>query len=182
MQLPGKNQPDGAQFGVGGKTPPPFLLRDDPPFVFLLVDHKGTRLANMEIALLEAENRGSIISSPRALTKDRHEVVIQQGMQTPNEVPAERFCRSIPPLRLLAKPRITPDNKIFVAFALVRDASMCKTDGEALDAGKTQFNILANDGGTIMIGGIREWLEGNNPDGEKTEWLLFVTPRIVGSE
>src|SRR6185369_4769010 len=52
-------------------------------FSFVLFNNALTRFLNVEISALEADGKGKTISSPRVLTADQVEAVIEQGTEIP---------------------------------------------------------------------------------------------------
>jgi len=52
-------------------------------FSFILFNSSVTRLLNVEISALESDGKGKIIASPRVLTADQAEAVIEQGTEFP---------------------------------------------------------------------------------------------------
>ena len=52
-------------------------------FSFILFNSSGTRFLNLELSALEADGKGKIISSPRVLTADQVEALIEQGTEIP---------------------------------------------------------------------------------------------------
>src|SRR3712207_4122116 len=52
-------------------------------FSFVLFNSSLSRLINVELSALEADGRGKIIASPRVLTADQAEAIIEQGTEIP---------------------------------------------------------------------------------------------------
>src|SRR6185436_11582764 len=52
-------------------------------FSFILFNSGLTRFLNVELSALEADGKGKIISSPRVLTADQVEALIEQGTEIP---------------------------------------------------------------------------------------------------
>jgi type IV pilus assembly protein PilQ len=174
-------------------------------FSFLLSNRQGTRMLNLEISALEADNKGRVVSSPRILTSDKNPAVIKQGLEIPYQESAESGATTVSfkeaVLSLEVTPHITPDGKVSMNVNVRKDSR-----GETLPAGvaintrQVQTNVLVDNGGTIVIGGIYELTERNDTSkvpvlgdlpllghafrnnsriNEKSELLVFITPRIM---
>jgi len=106
-------------------------------------------------------------------------------------------------LTLKVKPQITPDGKITMTLDINKDTPNTKLStgaGVAIDTKHVKTEVLVENGGTVVIGGIytqnvsentqripffgdlpyigwlfknREWID------DKTELLIFITPKIV---
>jgi type IV pilus assembly protein PilQ len=167
-------------------------------------------LIGMELSALEAEGTGEILSSPRLLTADQQEAIIEQGTEIPyNEstssgAAAIAFKKAL--LRLKVTPQITPDNKVLLKLEVNQDAKSKEasgTDQPIIDTRHITTNVLVNNGETVILGGIYERTKSNNVTripfissipiiGElfkhrsivdsRKELLIFVTPRIVNQE
>lgn len=181
------------------------------PASLALATLSGDMLIGMELSALEAEGGGEILSSPRLLTADQQEAVIEQGTEIPyNEstssgAAALAFKSAV--LRLKVTPQITPDNKIMLRLQVNQDAKSKETAGKdavpIIDTRHITTNVLVNNGETVVLGGIYERSKSNSTTrvpflsaipllGElfkhrsivdnRKELLIFVTPRIVTTE
>jgi type IV pilus assembly protein PilQ len=174
-------------------------------FSLILFNSAATRFLNLEINALEADGKGKIIASPRVLTADQVEAMIEQGTEiayqtaTSSGATALSFRKAV--LSLKVKPQITPDGNVIMTLDVNKDQP------GALVANNVQINtkhvkteVLVENGGTVVIGGIYEqndrtdvtqipffgdlpvigWLFKNRAStSAKTELLVFITPRIV---
>ena len=186
--------------------------------VNLPVNNAGGRLAlqvarlgdgtilDLELTAMERENKGEIIASPRITTANQKEAYIEQGVEIPYQEAASsgatavQFKKAV--LSLTVTPQITPDNRIILDLLVTQDTVSEITNGQApaVDTQRISTQVLANNGETIVLGGIYQqqiinsvskvpvlgdipyfgWLFRNtNNFNEKTELLIFVTPRIV---
>ena len=166
-----------------------------------------TRFLNLELSALEADGKGKIISSPRVLTADQVEALIEQGTEIP--VPAgdlERrhlACRSARPTwRSKVKPQITPDGNVIMTLDVNKDSVGRRPRRRAsqISTKHVKTEVLVENGGTVVIGGIYEqndrnditkvpflgdlpylgWLfKTQHHSTTKTELLIFITPRVV---
>ena len=174
-------------------------------FSFILFNSAATRFLNMEITALEADGRGKIVASPRVLTADQVEALIEQGTEIPYQAATSSGATSVQfrkaNLSLKVKPQITPDGNVIMTLDVNKDAPGAQTAGGlAINTKHVKTEVLVENGGTVVIGGIYEqsertditkipffgdlpgigWLFKNNTSTQsKTELLVFITPRIV---
>jgi len=172
---------------------------------FNLFNASLTRLLNIEISAAEADGRGKIISSPRVLTADQVEALIEQGTEIPYQQATSSGATAVSfrkaNLSLKVKPQITPDGNIIMTLDVNKDAVGAATAaGLAINTKHVKTEVLVENGGTVVIGGIFEqnervditkvpffgdipylgWLFKNNTtSSNRTELLVFITPRIV---
>lgn len=167
-----------------------------------------TRFLSLELSAMESEGVGKIVSSPRLMTADKSEAEIKQGTQIPYKSSSGAGASAIPKvefkdavLRLKVIPQITPDGDIIMDLEVHKDSVGAKTDdGPAIDTKSIKTQVLVENGGTIVIGGIFEMEEFNQVnkvpllgdipvmgnlfknrtrETEKREMLVFITPRMV---
>ncbi|KFB71752.1 MAG: Type IV pilus biogenesis and competence protein PilQ precursor [Candidatus Accumulibacter phosphatis] len=172
-----------------------------------LFDNTLTQYLNLEISALEADGRGKVISSPRVMTANQVEAIIEQGVEIPYQQATSSGATSVSfrkaNLSLKVKPQITPDGKITMTLDVNKDTPNTRLStgaGVAIDTKHVKTEVLVDNGGTVVIGGIytqekrtntqripflgdlpyvgwlfknREWID------DKTELLVFITPRIV---
>ena len=69
----------------------------------------------MEITALEADGKGKVVSSPRVVTADQVEALIEQGVEIPYQQATSSGATSISfrkaNLALKVKPQVTPDGR-----------------------------------------------------------------------
>jgi len=131
-------------------------------------------LLDMQLSALEEQGSARIISSPRILTLDNQEALIQQGEEYPyrdtkestdgtSGVVVTKF-KDID-LKLKVRPHITPDQRISMkVFIEKKDiAGFVQTEAGTLipriNNKKAETEFLMNDGETIVIGGINRTTE-----------------------
>ena len=174
-------------------------------FSFLLFNQAMTKFLNLEISALEADGKGKIIASPRVLTADQVEAVIEQGTEIPYQQATSSGATSVSfrkaNLALKVKPQITPDGNIIMTLDVNKDAPGATTPaGVQISTKHVKTEVLVENGGTVVIGGIFEqqdrtdqtrvpffgslpyvgWLFKNDTTTtQKAELLVFITPRIV---
>jgi type IV pilus assembly protein PilQ len=176
-------------------------------FSMILFNQSKTKFLNAEISALEADGKGKVISSPRVMTANQIEAIIEQGVEIPYQQATSSGATSVSfrkaNLSLKVKPQITPDGKITMTLDINKDTpntSLSTGAGVAIDTKHVKTEVLVDNGGTVVIGGIytqktsdttqripffgdlpyigwlfknREWID------DKTELLVFITPRIV---
>ena len=171
----------------------------------VLWNNSATRFLNLELSALDADGRGRLISSPRVLTANQVEALIEQGTEIPYEEATSSGATSVTfkkaVLSLKVKPQITPDGRLQLTIEVNKDSRGEDTrSGPAIDTKKVKSEVLIENGGTVVIGGIYEENETNSTQqvpllgdipvlghlfksnsrvSERRELLVFITPRIV---
>jgi type IV pilus assembly protein PilQ len=174
-------------------------------FSFLLFNSSATRFLNLEISALQADGRGKIISSPRVITADQVEALIEQGTEIPYQQATSSGATSVQfkkaTLSLKVKPQITPDDNVIMSLNVHKDSVGQQTiSGPSIDTKQVTTEVLVENGGTVVIGGIYTQDErttvnkvpvlGDMPYigflfrnttkfDNRQELLIFVTPRIL---
>ena len=164
-----------------------------------------TRLINLELNALEADGRGKIISSPRVVTADKVKAVIEQGTEIPYQQSTSSGATSVAfrkaVLKLEVTPQITPEGAIFLDVRVNKDSRGQETSaGPAIDTKNVQTQVLVENGGTVVLGGIYEQTDrttvtkipllGDLPVvgilfkntasvNDRTELIIFITPRVL---
>ena len=174
-------------------------------FSFVLFNQGLTKFLNLEISALEADGKGKTISSPRVLTADQVEALVEQGTQIPYQQATSSGATSVSfikaNLALKVKPQITPDGNIIMTLDVNNDSVGATTPaGPAITTKHVKTEVLVENGGTVVIGGI--YIQADRVDNtripffgdlpyigflfkntattsNKTELLVFITPRIV---
>ena len=174
-------------------------------FSFILFNQALTRFLNVEISALEADGKGKTISSPRVLTADQVEAIIEQGTEIPYQQATSSGATSVSfrkaNLSLKVKPQITPDGNVIMTLDVNKDEPGATTPaGIAINTKHVKTEVLVENGGTVVIGGIYTQADrtditrvpffgdlpyigflfkNNTTSTTKTELLVFLTPRIV---
>ena len=171
---------------------------------FVLFNSGLSRFLNLELSALQADGRGKIISNPRVVTSDQMEATIEQGTEIPYSTVSQagtnvQFKKAS--LSLKVKPQITPDDNVIMDLKVNKDSRGTDTQaGPAIDTKQISTQVLVENGGTVVIGGIYTQDERTtvtkiplfgdipvvgalfrNTDkrDDKTELLIFITPRIL---
>jgi type IV pilus assembly protein PilQ len=176
-------------------------------FSFVLFNNAATRFLNLEVSALEADGKGKIISSPRVVTADQVEALIEQGVEIPYQQATSSGATSISfrkaNLALKVKPQITPDGRVNLTVDINKDSpntQIATGAGVAIDTKHVKTEVLVENGGTVVIGGIYTQDERsittripvlgdlpyvgflfkhNEKKDNKTELLVFITPKII---
>lgn len=165
----------------------------------------ANRFLNLELSALEADGKGKIISSPRVVTADQMKALIEQGTELPYQQATSSGATSVSfrkaNLKLEVTPQITPDGNIILDVDVNKDSVGVETRaGFAIDTKHVQTQVLVENGGTVVLGGIFQQTMrdsvtkvpffGDIPVlgnlfkttgrvDDKTELLVFITPKIV---
>jgi type IV pilus assembly protein PilQ len=184
--------------GAGGFSPAAFAVS--------LFSSAANRFLNLEISALEADGRGKIVSSPRVVTADQVKALIEQGTEFPYQSATSSGATSVSfrkaNLKLEVTPQITPEGGIILDVDINKDSRGETTAaGIAINTKHVQTQVLVENGGTVVIGGIFEQqdsediakvpLLGDVPvfgnlfknkakSSRRSELLIFITPRTIG--
>ncbi|WP_431095139.1 type IV pilus secretin PilQ [Polaromonas aquatica] len=174
-------------------------------FAISLFNAAKTRFLNLEISASEADGKTKIVSSPRIITADQVKALIEQGTELPYQQATSSGATSIAfrkaNLKLEVTPQITPEGNIILNVDVNKDSVGRETaNGFAIDTKHIQTQVLVENGGTVVIGGI---FEQNDRDNEtkvpffgdlpgvgnlfktrtrsatKSEMLVFLTPKML---
>lgn len=163
-----------------------------------------------KIAALEKDEKLEIVSSPRIMTLDNQEAVIEQGVDLPylklseEGVTSTEFKKAT--LALTVTPHITSDGSVQMEVEVKKDQRSAQTgagDEPGIDTRRAETNVLVRSGNTVVIGGIYEetkadshnsvpffgrlpllgfLFKGTSTKRDKTELVVFITPTIVTIE
>ncbi|HEY8606938.1 MAG TPA: type IV pilus secretin PilQ family protein [Noviherbaspirillum sp.] len=183
--------------GINGNTPGSLALT--------LFNAAATKFIGLELSALEADGKGKIISSPRVVTADQLKALIEQGTELPYQQATSSGATSVAfrkaNLKLEVTPQITPDGNVILDVDVSKDSVGVETRaGYAIDTKHVKTQVLIDNGGTVVIGGIFQQTErdsvtkvplfGDIPvvgnlfkttgvTNDKTELLIFLTPKVV---
>lgn len=174
-------------------------------FALSLFGASSNRFLNLEISAIEADGRGKVVSSPRVITADQTKALIEQGTELPYQVATSSGATSLQfrkaNLKLEVTPQITPEGSVILDVDVNKDSVGQNTAaGFAIDTKHVKTQVLVENGGTVVIGGIFEQTDrtdvtkvpflGDVPvignlfktttkSSERTELLIFLTPKVV---
>lgn len=186
--------------------PVPGLAGANPGALSLSLFREGSsKFLNLELTALQADGKGKIISSPRVITGDQVEATIEQGTEIPYQQATSSGATSVSfkkaTLSLKVKPQITPDDNVIMNLNVHKDSVGQNTlAGPSIDTKQIVTEVLVENGGTVVIGGIYSqtettqtnkvpvlgdlpfvgWLfKQNLKTDDRNELLIFITPRIL---
>jgi type IV pilus assembly protein PilQ len=165
----------------------------------------ANRFLNLELSALEADGKGKVVSSPRVITADQIKAIIEQGEELPYQVATSSGATALQfrkaNLKLEVTPQITPEGNVLLDVDVNKDSVGRNTAaGFAIDTKHVKTQVLVENGGTVVIGGIFEQNDredvtkipvlGDVPylgnlfktttrSSSKTELLIFLTPKVV---
>jgi type IV pilus assembly protein PilQ len=178
---------------------------DPGSFAISIFNSAANRFLNLEISALEADGKGKVVSSPRVVTADQTKAEIEQGTEFPYPVTAPNgatviaFKKAV--LKLEVLPQITPEGNIIMDLTVNKDSpGEILQNVRAINTKRVKTQVLVENGGTVVIGGIFEIEEtdgetkvpflgdvpvvGNlfkttNRESKKREMLVFITPKVI---
>ena len=174
-------------------------------FAISLFRSSASRFISLELSALEADGAGRVVSSPRVVTADQTKALIEQGTELPYQVATSSGATSIAfrkaNLKLEVTPQITPEGNIILDLDVNKDSVGQSTSaGFAINTKHIKTQVLVENGGTVVIGGIFELNEtesetkvpglGDIPgignlfksrqrSSNKQEMLVFITPKMI---
>ncbi len=174
-------------------------------FAVSLFSAAANRFLNLEISALEADGKGKIVSSPRVITADQVKALIEQGEELPYQTATSSGATALQfrkaNLKLEVTPQITPEGNVILDVDVNKDSVGRSTAaGFAIDTKHVRTQVLVENGGTVVIGGIFTQSErddvtkvpvlGDIPylgnlfktktrSTSKTELLVFITPKVI---
>jgi type IV pilus assembly protein PilQ len=167
----------------------------------------ANRFLLLELSALEADGKGKVVSSPRVVTADQTRALIEQGTELPYQVASSSGATSIAfrkaNLKLEVTPQITPEGNIILDLDVNKDSvGQSTAAGFAINTKHIKTQVLVENGGTVVIGGIYELNESESETrvpllgdlpvlgnlfkqrqrlSNKQELLVFITPKMISS-
>jgi type IV pilus assembly protein PilQ len=174
-------------------------------FAISLFSAAANRFLNLELSALEADGKGKLVSSPRIVTADKTKALIEQGTEFPYQQATSSGATSVAfrraTLKLEVTPQITPEGNIILDLDINKDSRGETTAaGIAINTKHIKTQVLVENGGTVVIGGIFELTETENEarvpllgdipilgnafknrtrSTNKQEMLVFITPKMI---
>ncbi len=174
-------------------------------FALSIFSSSANRFLNLELSALEGDGKGRIVSSPRVITADQTRALIEQGTELPYQVASASGATSIAfrkaNLKLEVTPQITPEGNIILDVDVNKDSvGQATAAGFAINTKHVKTQVLVENGGTVVIGGIFELIESESEtrvpffadiplagnlfkqrqrSANKQELLVFITPRMI---
>jgi type IV pilus assembly protein PilQ len=174
-------------------------------FSMLLFNSSLSKLLSVELTALETDSRGKVISSPRVVTSDKTEATIETGTEVPYQQASSSGATNVSfkkaTLNLTVKPQITPDDNVIMDIKVNKDSvGQIYAGVPSIDTNKVATQVLVENGGTVVIGGVYSQVESYGEDkvpllgdlpvvgnlfksssklDNKNELLIFITPKIM---
>ena len=177
-------------------------------FALSLFSAAANRFLNLELSAMEADGQGKVVSSPRVVTANQVKAVIEQGTEYAYQESAQngattvQFKKAV--LSLEVTPQITPEGSIILDLAVNKDSPGQVVSGSmSIDTKRVKTQVLVENGGTVVIGGIFELTEADQTNkvpllgdipvvgnlfksrlrtSRKEEILVFITPKIISDK
>ena len=174
--------------------------------ISLVVGKIGSYLLQLELSAMIAEGRGEDIASPKVITTNQREALIEAGVEIPyleassSGATSVSFKKAV--LSLTVTPQITPDDKILLDLAVHQDTQGANTIAgiPIINTKNVSTQVMVDNGETVVLGGVytrsdinaveRVPFFGDLPyvgflfkrtsvEQTKSELLIFVTPKIL---
>ena len=170
-----------------------------------LFSASASRFLNLELSALEEDGSGRIISSPRVITADQVQAVVESGEELPYQQATSSGATSVTfqkaQIRLQVTPQITPEGNVILDVEVNKDSiGQATSAGFAINTNHVKTTALVENGGTVVLGGLFQQTEADTVDkvpflGDipflgnlfkstsklvtRNELLIFITPRII---
>lgn len=180
-------------------------------FGLSLFNSSLTRILNLELAALESDGRGKLVSSPKVVTANNVEATIEDGTEIPYIIPAAgnnnatvSFKKA--KLSLKATPQITPEGRVRMKLNVAKEEPDWTRQVGGIPPIKSSVvdtDVVVDNGGTVVIGGVftvssetateRVPFLGDlpyigflfkvqNTNSARRELLIFITPRVINEQ
>jgi type IV pilus assembly protein PilQ len=175
-----------------------------------LVFGGATGFLETQLAALEVNGTGKLISSPKVVTMEGIKAIIKQGAEIPYTTPASGTSPATVSfkdamLSLEVTPKITDEGKISMEIKANNDSpdyADAVLGNPPIKTSAVESKVVVSDGDTVVIGGVMQSDEEKNVSGwpflqhipvlgwlfktedvsnTKKQLLIFVTPKILKS-
>lgn len=171
-------EPTLTQNPMGGVNLPSFESTGGT-LAFSLFNSGATRILNMEIAALQADGLGKLISSPRVITANNVRAKIEDGTEIPyvttsssGGVVTQTVSFKPAKLSLEATPQITPEGTVKMALLIKKeeaDWTRAVLGNPPIKSSVVETNVVVENGGTVVVGGV--FITNNQSKVEKVPLL-----------
>ena len=131
---------------------------------FSLFSASMAKILNVELAALEADGIGKIISSPRVITANNGKAKIEDGTDIPyiiESISNGQVTRTVmfkpAKLSLEAEPQITPEGNVRMKLVVKKeepDWNNAQYGNPPIKSSIVDTNVVVENGGTVVIGGV----------------------------
>lgn len=146
---------------------------------FSLFSSSMAKILNVELAALEADGVGKIISSPRVVTANNGKAKIEDGTDIPyvvETVSTSGITRTVlfkkAALSLEAEPQITPEGNVRMKLTVKKeepDWVNASFGNPPIKSSVVETSVVVENGGTVVIGGV--YISKSTKDVEKVPLL-----------
>ncbi|MCG6934325.1 MAG: type IV pilus secretin PilQ [Proteobacteria bacterium] len=164
-------------------------------------------LLDLELSAAQAEGKSETISSPKVITANQQEALIETGTEIPYQEATSSGATSVAfkkaVLSLKVTPQITPDDRVIMDLVVTKDKPNFANQVlgvPPIDTNNVETQVLVDNGETVVLGGVYETTKTHNTErvpffgdlplvgvlfrhkleqNEKTELLIFVTPKLI---
>ncbi len=167
-----------------------------------------SRALGLELSAAELDGKTKSIASPRVVTANGEAASIESGVEIPYTVitttgsPSTAFKKAV--LSLKVTPQITPDDYVNMKIDVSQDTvGDIFGDTPSINTKKVSTQVLVENGGTVVIGGVYTQAETNSTSqvpllgdipiigwlfktniktDNKRELLIFISPKILSEK
>lgn len=162
-------------------------------------------LLDLELSALAADGHAEVVARPKVITADKNPALIESGTEIPYQEASSSGATSTSfksaTLALEVTPQITPDDRIIMELNVKQDTVGAIFNGvPSIDTNQIETQVLVDNGQTVVLGGIfstdKQFSTTKTPflgdlpyagrlfrrteqKDNKTELLIFITPRII---
>ena len=166
---------------------------------------------NFALSLMEQEEKGRVISSPKVITQNKEKATISSTFTVgyPDEVTDEgkvSYGTADATLMLEVTPQVTNDGSISMEIVLRKEefGDLAKPGPPDTNSRNINTNVLVDNGSTVVVGGVYSFKKSTSHSGVpflkdiplvgwlfrtphsprtiKKEMIIFITPRIINQE
>lgn len=164
-------------------------------------------LLDLELSAAQSEGKSETVSSPKVITADQQEALIESGQEIPYQeasssgATSTSFKKAV--LSLKVTPQITPDDRIIMDLAVNKDApdfGNLVNGVPPINTNNVETQVLVDNGETVVLGGVYEQTKTKNINrvpffgdlplvgvlfrnktetNNKQELLIFITPKLL---
>lgn len=151
------------QNSMGGVNLPSFTSTGGT-LALSLFNSSASRILNLELAALETDGIGKLISSPRVITANNVKAKIEDGTEIPyvtTQSSGGAITQTVSfksaKLSLEVTPQITPEGSIRMALLVKKeeaDWTRAVLGNPPIKSSIVETNVVVENGGTVVIGGV----------------------------
>ncbi len=166
-------------------------------------------LLNLELSALLSDGGGEVVSQPKVITADKQTALIKAGKQIPYTEASSSGAATVSfqdaVLSLEVTPQITPEGRVIMDIKVTNDDSTetAANGVPIIDKNEITTQVLVDDGETVVLGGVFKQTKTKRVDkvpvlgdipyvgslfrrktnkDEKSELMVFITPRVVSED